>query len=107
MLKTFEFINPHGKLGTLIMEPGRPPTFWWVGRGDCPQPVKESLTRGLNDPETGKRVGGDAGQEFLEVLGIEYSRGRFLAGRRGPDIPDLPPGARKVPYTPGISEWWK
>lgn len=106
-MKTFEFANPHGKLGTLILEPGRPPVFWWAGRGDCPEPVKEVLTKGLADPETGEHIGGDAGERFFEVLGVEFSHGRFLAGRRGRDISELPKGARKVPYTPGIAAWWK
>jgi hypothetical protein len=107
VVKTFEFANPHGKIGSLILEPGKPPVYWWAGRGDCPEPVREAMTRGLSDPETGEQVGGDRGEHFLEVLAVEYGKGRFLAGRRGPEVRELPPRARKITYTPGISSWWK
>ena len=107
MLKTFEFANPHGRLGMLILEPGKPPSYYWSGRSDCPDPVRKILTEGLDDPETGEHMGGDQGEKFMEILQVEYGRGRFLAGRRGRDLAALPPGARKLVYTPGVSAWWK
>ena len=106
-MRTFEFANPHGRLGALIMEPGTPPSYYWAGRGECPQAVREVLTQGLADPETGEHLGGDQGVKFFEVLQVEYGRGRFLAGRPGRDIAELPRGARRIAYTPGVAAWWK
>lgn len=106
-MKTFEFATPHGRLGTLILEPGHPPKYWWVGRGDCPEAVRDVMTKGLPDPETGEHVAADKGEHFFEVLAVEYCKGRFLVGRKGPDVAAIPPNARKVAYTPGVSAWFK
>jgi hypothetical protein len=102
-MKTFEFATPHGKIGMMIMVPGSPPEYYWSGRIPCPDEVRDQLTKGLTDPENGRRVAGDKGEDFLEVLQLEYARGRHLAGRRGPMLKELPKGARKIPYTPGVA----
>lgn len=102
-LKNFEFMTHRGRLGALVLVPGNPPEYYWTGRGECPDEVRDSMTRGINDPETGKRVGADAGDEFIEVLQLSFARGQQMAGRKGVPLEALPAGARKVAYTPGIA----
>jgi len=108
-MRTFEFATPHGRIGMLILvpSPGNPPEYYWSGRTACPDPIREALTRGLKDPETGKQVAGDEGDEFLEVMQVEFSHGRHLAGRKGPPLRELPKGAQKIPYTAGVSGWFR
>lgn len=108
-MRTFEFATPHGRIGMLILvpNPGNPPEYYWSGRAACPDQLKEALTKGLDDPETGKRVAGDQGEEFLEVLQVEFSHGRHLAGRKGVPVKELPRGAQKIPYQPGVAGWFK
>jgi len=106
-MRTFEFATPHGRIGMLILVPGTPPEYYWSGKADVPPEVRDSLTQGLSDPETGARVAGDKGDEFFEVMMLEFARGRHLAGRKGAPIRDLPPNARKVPYTPGVASWFR
>lgn len=105
-MKTFEFATAHGRIGSLIQVPGTPPEYYWAGRADMPNEVRDLLTRGLTDPETGKRVAGDNGEEFFEVLQLEFARGRHLVGRKGQPVQTLPPNARKVPYTAGVAGWF-
>ena len=106
-MKTFEFATPHGRLGMLVLVPGKPPEWYWSGRGDCPPEVQERLTKGLADPEDGGHLGGDSGEPFMELLAVEYGRGRYLAGRRGRDLRELPRDARKLAYTAGVSGWFR
>ena len=106
-MKTFEFANRHGRLGSLVCEPGEPPKYWWIGRGEVLPEVRDNLTRGVNDPETGKQVGGDQGALFMECLAVEYGKGQVIAGRRGPDLKELPDNARRVTYTAGVAAWFK
>ncbi len=102
-MKTFEFANAHGRLGMLIAGPETPPTWYWSGRGDVPEQIRKALTEGIRDPETGSRVAGDKPQDFIECLEYEFAKGQHLVGRRGRNIDVLPPGARPVRYTPGVS----
>lgn len=102
-MRTFEFANARGRLGTLILEPGKPPVYYWSGRGDCPEEVRKALTEGLRDPENGDRVGGDKPDVFFEVLEYEFAKGQHLVGRRGRNITELPRDARALKYTPGVS----
>ncbi|HOI10162.1 MAG TPA: hypothetical protein PK313_06765 [Myxococcota bacterium] len=105
-MRTFEFATPHGRIGMLILVPGTPPDYYWAGRVPVPDELRDHLTRGITDPETGKRIAGDKGEEFLEVLQLEYLRGRHLAGRKGAPIQELPRNARKILYTPGVAGWF-
>ena len=77
-----------------------------AGRVAVPDELRDHLTRGITDPETGKRIAGDQGDEFFEVLQLEYLRGRHLAGRKGAPIQELPKNARKIVYTPGVAGWF-
>lgn len=106
-LKTFEFATPHGRIGSLVLVPGNPPEYFWTGRNEVPKEIRDALTQGLRDPETGKQVAGDKGEEFLEVLQLEFARGRHLAGRKGLPLASLPPNARKIAYTPGVAGWFR
>ena len=102
-MRTFEFASPRGRLGKLIAGPENPPTWYWSGRGDCPDEIRRALTEGIMDPETHRRVAGDKLQDFIEVLEYQYAKGPHMVGRRGRNIDELPSDARSVRYTPGVS----
>ncbi len=102
-MRTLEFSNARGRIGTLILEPGKPPTYYWAGRGECPEEVRKALTEGLRDPENGARVAGDKPDDFFEVLEYEFAKTRHMVGRKGRNITELPRDARPIRYTPGVS----
>ena len=102
-MKTIEFSNARGRLGTLILEPGKPPSYYWSGRGECPEELRKALTEGLRDPETGERVAGDKSDVFFEVVEYEFAKARQMIGRRGRPVTELPRDARPIRYTPGVS----
>ncbi len=102
-MRTFEFATAHGRLGMLIAGPGKPPLYYWSGRGDCPDQIRKALTEGLRDPENGNRVAGDNPSEFFEVLEYEFAKRQDMAGRKGRALTELPPNARLIKYTPGVS----
>lgn len=102
-MNTFEFATARGRIGILIAGPENPPTWYWSGRGDCPDQIRKALTEGIRDPETGLRVAGDKPRDFLEVLEYEFAKGQHLVGRRGRKIAALPADARPIRYTPGVA----